>query len=231
MKLSIIIPCYNEEKTVKELISKVIAIPYENKEIIVVDDGSIDDSVQEIKQLEGKISKLICLPINQGKGAALHIGFNAATGDILIPQDADLELDPNDIVKVIEPIVQNKNKAACGSRFLNQKMKGSVLYRLANRILTSYSNLMSKQHLSDINVCYIAFKRELLKALDLKAKKFDFNPEIIGRLSNLGIKITEVPISYYPRSRKDGKKIKFGDGFRALRAIFKYRNKSKKPLV
>ena len=162
---------------------------------------------------------------NRGKGAALRTGFAAATGDVLIPQDADLELDPKDIINVIQPIINNQCDAVVGSRFLNTKMKGYRRNRLANIVLTKFSNFCTKQKITDVNCCYIAFKKKDLKSLDLKENDFAINPELIGKLSNIGAKIGEVPIQYFPRTNAEGKKVKFSDGFKAIKAIWKYRYK------
>ncbi|MCQ2795296.1 MAG: glycosyltransferase family 2 protein [Bacilli bacterium] len=224
-KVSIIIPCYNEKNTIIQLLKKVKDLSI-NKEIIVVDDCSTDGSREILKEKGEKIAdKVIFHEHNQRKGGALHTGFAAATGDILIPQDADLELDPNDIVKVVEPILENKAEVSMGSRFLNTKMKGYKRNQLANIVLTKFSNMCTKQKITDVNCCYIAFKRKYLQQLALKERDFAINPELIGRISTIGLKIVEVPIQYFPRTSEEGKKVKFRDGFKAIRAIWKYRVK------
>ena len=224
-KVSIIIPCYNEKNTIIHLLKKVRELEI-NKEIVVVDDCSTDGS-RELLLKEGRAiaDQLLLHKQNRGKGAALRTGFAAATGDVLIPQDADLELDPKDIINVIQPIINNQCDAVVGSRFLNTKMKGYRRNRLANIVLTKFSNFCTKQKITDVNCCYIAFKKKDLKSLDLKENDFAINPELIGKLSNIGAKIGEVPIQYFPRTNAEGKKVKFSDGFKAIKAIWKYRYK------
>lgn len=225
MKTSIIIPCYNEKETIIQLLKKVKELEI-SKEIIVVDDCSTDGS-RELLLKEGKAiaDKILFHKQNQGKGAALRTGFAAAAGDILIPQDADLELDPKDIINVVQPIISNQCDAAIGSRFLNTKMKGYRRNQLANVVLTKFSNFCTKQKITDVNCCYIAFKKKDLESLNLKENGFAINPELIGRLSNIGAKINEVSIQYFPRTNAEGKKVRFIDGFKAIKAIWKYRYK------
>ena len=223
-KLSIIIPCYNERDNIKTIVEAVLASPVDNKEIIVVDDCSTDGCREVLKNdIKPLVSAVIYHEINQGKGAALRTGFKHATGDVVIVQDADLEYDPNEYPSVINPILEGEAEVVYGSRFLNKKRKGYLANRLANRGLTAFSNLFTHQRLTDIETCYKAFKREIIQSIDLKESRFGFEPEITAKVSKMGIKIKEVPISYYPRSTEEGKKIGFKDGIRALYAICKYR--------
>lgn len=222
--LSIVIPCYNEQNTILSLVKKVLESPISNKEIIVVEDCSTDDTRRILEeQVRPLVSKIIYHEKNAGKGAALRTGFQAATGDIVIIQDADLEYDPMEYPIVIAPIVDGKAEVVYGSRFLAKKRKGYLANRLANRGLTAFSNLFTGQHLTDMETCYKAFKREVIQSMNLKENRFGFEPEVTARISAKKIRITEVPISYYPRTNDEGKKIGFKDGLRALYVIWNYR--------
>lgn len=222
--LSIVIPCYNEEGNIKTLVNKVLEAPIKNKEIIIVDDCSKDGTrnilENEIKPL---VSKILYHEVNQGKGAALRTGFQAATGDAVIIQDADLEYDPNDYSKVVTPIFEGNAKVVYGSRFLHQKRKGYLANRIANWVLTAFSNLFTHQKITDMETCYKAFRRDIIQSIDIAENRFGFEPEITAKISKKKIRIYEVPISYYPRSSSEGKKIGFKDGLRALYVIWRYR--------
>lgn len=221
--LSVVIPCYNEKNNIHNIVDKVLNAPVNNKEIIIVDDKSTDGTAEVLdRDIAPLVSKIIHHEINQGKGGALRTGFKHATGDIVIIQDADLEYDPEEYPKVVEPILRGEAEVVYGSRFLRQKRKGYLANRLANRGLTAFSNLFTHQRLTDMETCYKAFKREIIQSVDIKENRFGFEPEITSRVSKLGIKIKEVPISYYPRSNEEGKKIGFKDGLRALYVICKY---------
>lgn len=222
-KLSIIIPCYNEKDNIMEILEKVKNAPIANKEIIVVDDKSTDGSTEVIKEkVAPLVDKVIYHEVNTGKGGALRTGFMAATGDVVIIQDADMEYDPNEYPLVVNPIFEGKAEVVYGSRFMNQKAKGYLLNRLANKGLTFLSNIMTRQKLTDMETCYKAFRRDIIQSIDIQEKRFGFEPEITAKLSKRGIKIQEVPISYYPRSNAEGKKIGFSDGVRALYCIWHY---------
>lgn len=222
-KLSIVIPCYNENESLLEILKKVKESPVENKEIIIVDDLSTDGTRELLKNsVEAMVDKVIYHEKNTGKGGALRDGFMAATGDIVIIQDADLEYDPNEYPQVIAPIVNGEAEVVYGSRFLNQKAKGYFLNRLANKGLTVLSNMRTKQHLTDMETCYKAFTREVIQSITIEEERFGFEPEITAKISKKGITIKEVPISYYPRSNEEGKKIGWSDGFRALHCIWHY---------
>lgn len=222
-QLSIIIPCFNEEANIRAIVDAVLASPVDNKEIIIVDDCSTDDTrkvlEEEVKPL---VSRIIYHDHNQGKGAALRTGFMHATGDVVIVQDADLEYDPNEYPKVVGPIFEGQAEVVYGSRFLNRKRKGYLANRLANRGLTALSNLFTHQRLTDVETCYKAFKREIIQSVEIEEDRFGFEPEITSKISKMGIKIKEVPISYYPRSTEEGKKIGFRDGLRAIYVICRY---------
>lgn len=223
-KLSIIIPCYNEENNIEAIVEKVLQSPIENKEIIIVDDYSTDSTRKVLKdKIEPLVSKVIFQEKNGGKGAALRTGFQAATGDVVIIQDADLEYDPMEYPKVVGPVFEGKARVVYGSRFLNQRRKGYFANRMANRVLTIFSNFFTHQRLTDMETCYKAFKREIIQSIDLEENRFGFEPEVTAKISKKRIRIHEVPISYYPRTNKEGKKIGFKDGLRALYVIWKYR--------
>lgn len=221
--LSIVIPCYNERENIIKILDKIDQSPVPNKEIIVVDDMSTDGTRDILEEkVKQRVSKLIYREENGGKGAALRTGFMHATGDIVIIQDADLEYDPMEYPKVIQPIVEGKAKVVYGSRFLNAKAKGYLTNRLANKFLTFLSNLFTHQKLTDMETCYKAFRSEIIKKIDIEEKRFGFEPEITAKISDMRIRIKEVPISYYPRTNQEGKKIGFKDGLRAIYCILKY---------
>lgn len=222
--LSVVIPCYNEKDNILLIVKKVLDIPVDKVEIIVVDDCSTDGTRDVLReQVAPLVSKIVYHEKNTGKGGALRTGFQSATGDIIIIQDADQEYDPQEIPKVIQPILDGKTSVCYGSRFLNQKRKGYLANRLANKFLTWFSNIMTGQKLTDMETCYKAFKKEIIQSVDIKEKRFGFEPEITGKVSQMGHKIMEVPISYNPRTNEEGKKIGFSDGLRALYCIWKYR--------
>lgn len=221
--LSIIIPCYNERENIIKILDKVDESPIPNKEIIVVDDMSTDGTREILEsQVRHRVSQLIYHEQNGGKGAALKTGFAHATGDVVIIQDADLEYDPIEYPQVIQPIVEGKARVVYGSRFLNTKAKGYLANRMANKFLTFLSNLFTHQRLTDMETCYKAFRRDVIQKVDIQEKRFGFEPEITAKISDMRIKIHEVPISYYPRTSQEGKKIGFKDGLRAIYCIIKY---------
>jgi glycosyltransferase involved in cell wall biosynthesis len=227
VKLSIIIPCYNEINSIDKIIDLVNGINYSNKEIIVVDDYSTDGSREELKNkisLQGKVHKIIYHDLNQGKGAAIRTGIMNSTGDIVIIQDADLEYDPNEYSKLIKPIVEDKADVVFGSRFLGTG-EHRVLYfwhRIGNGFLTLLSNMFTNLNLTDMEVCYKAFKKEIIQKINIEENRFGFEPEITAKISKLNCRIYEVGISYYGRTYKEGKKIGWKDGFRAIYCILKY---------
>jgi len=219
--LSIVIPCYNEQGSILEIVEKVRRSPVKNKEIIIVDDMSTDGT-REILENEVKplVSMIIYHDINQGKGKALQTGFQHATGDIVIVQDADLEYDPDEYPLVVEPILNNECVVCYGSRFINNnEKKGYKANRLANVFLTKLSNRFTHQHLTDMETCYKAFRREVIQSVNLEESRFGFEPEITAKLAAMNIQIKEVPVSYCPRTTKEGKKIGIRDGIRAIYCI------------
>ncbi len=223
-KLSIVIPCYNEEQNIESLVRRVLDSPIENKEIIVVEDCSTDDTRRILEEkIKPLVSKIVYHEKNMGKGAALRTGFSEATGDVVIIQDADHEYDPNEYPRIVNPIFNGEYQVVYGSRFLNRKRKGYLANRMANRFLTGLSNMFTHQKLTDMETCYKAFKREIIQSVDLVENRFGFEPEITSKISKMKIKIHEVPISYNPRTNEEGKKIGFKDGLRAIYVIWKYR--------
>ncbi len=229
MLLSIIIPVYNEKKTLKALVEKVQSLDLSSlnldKELVVVDDCSQDGTLDVAQGLadEGKI-RLIRHQKNQGKGAALQTGFQNARGDILLIQDADLEYDPEEYPKLLKPILDGKADVVYGSRFMGGEPH-RVLYfwhYLGNKFLTLLSNITTNLNLTDMETCYKVFRSEVLKAISLKEKRFGFEPEITAKVARSGCRIYEVGISYTGRTYKEGKKINWKDGLRALWCIFKY---------
>ncbi|MBQ7274682.1 MAG: glycosyltransferase family 2 protein [Clostridiales bacterium] len=223
--LSVVIPCYNEAGSIHEIVDKVLAAPIENKEIIVVDDKSTDGTSDILdRDIAPLVSKVIHHEVNTGKGGALRTGFQHATGDLVIIQDADLEYDPNEYPLVVNPILNGECDVCYGSRFLNQAAKGYKANQMANKFLTRLTNVLLHLHLTDVETCYKCFKREIIQSVDIKENRFGFENEITGKLVNMGgVRIKEVPISYYPRTNEEGKKIGFKDGVRAILCIFKYR--------
>ena len=225
IKLSIVIPCFNEKDNIKTIVAKVLESPIENKEIIVVDDKSTDGTSDILdEEIAPMVSKIIHHQDNQGKGGALRTGFAHATGDVVIIQDADLEYNPEEYPAVILPIVNGECEVCYGSRFLNQKAKGYKANQMANKFLTRLSNLFTHLKLTDMETCYKAFRREIIQSVDIKENRFGFEPEITAKVAKMGVKIKEVPISYNPRTNEEGKKIGFKDGLRAIYCIWKYRN-------
>ena len=223
-KLTVVIPCYNEKNSIHTIVNKVLAAPIENKEIIIVDDKSTDGTNEILdREIAPLVSRIIHHEVNRGKGGALRTGFAHATGDVVIIQDADLEYDPNEYPLVVTPVVRGECDVCYGSRFLHQAAKGYKANQLANKGLTAMSNFFTRLHLTDMETCYKCFKREVIQAVDIKENRFGFEPEITAKIARMGVRVKEVPISYYPRTNEEGKKIGFKDGLRAIYCIWKYR--------
>lgn len=228
MKLSIVIPVYNEEKTVEHVVDVVRSVALEiEKEIILIDDCSADGTRAVLERIAAAHPQIKTAfhDVNKGKGAALHTGFAESTGDLVIIQDADLEYDPNEYPVLLEPILKGHADVVYGSRFAGGGAHRVHLYwhYLGNKFLTTFSNMMTNLNLTDMEVCYKVFKRDMLQSLDLKEERFGFEVEITAKLARARCRIYEVPISYYGRGYDEGKKITWRDGFRALYCIIKYR--------
>jgi glycosyltransferase involved in cell wall biosynthesis len=225
MRLSVVIPCYNERDTIAAILDAVRAAPWPAMEIIVVDDCS-GDGTRELLQgeLAGHYDRLILHPVNQGKGAAIRSGFAVASGDVVLVQDADLEYDPQEYPKLLAPIVADKADVVFGSRFMGGEPH-RVLYfwhRIANGLLTVMSNAFTNLNLTDMETCYKVFRREVIAQIRIEENRFGFEPEITAKVARLGCRIYEVGISYYGRTYAEGKKIGWKDGVRALWCIVKY---------
>lgn len=225
MKLSIVIPCYNEKHTIRSIIDAVRASPIDSKEIIIVDDCSKDGTRDVLaSEIAPLVDTILYHEVNQGKGAALRTGIAAATGDIVIIQDADLEYDPQEYPILIDPIVRGRADVVFGSRFAGGGPHRVVYFwhMIGNQFLTLMSNMFTNINLTDMETCYKVFKREVIQKITIEENRFGFEPEITAKVAKLGVRIFEVGISYYGRTYAEGKKIGWKDGFRALYAILKY---------
>jgi glycosyltransferase involved in cell wall biosynthesis len=231
MKLSVVIPCYNERNTIEQIVAAVRSAPVPSLEIIVVDDFSTDGTSELLRQkVSSMVERIIYHQTNQGKGAALRSGFRAATGDIVIIQDADLEYDPMDYAKLIDPIMSRSADVVFGSRFMGAQAH-RVLYfwhMIGNKFLTLLSNMFTNLNLTDMEAGYKAFRREVIQSIEIEEDRFGFEPEITAKVARRGLVIYEVGISYYGRTYAEGKKAGWRDGLWAVYAILKY-NLSSRP--
>ncbi|HEY7090552.1 MAG TPA: glycosyltransferase family 2 protein [Tepidisphaeraceae bacterium] len=232
-KLSVVIPVYNEFKTIHELIGLVVNAPLPDgmaKEIICVNDCSTDGTKEKLDELPqvfpGAEFKIFHKPVNQGKGAALRDGFKSATGDIVLVQDADLEYDPSDYIKLLQPIVDDKADVVYGSRFIGEPHRVLYYYHtLGNKFLTSFSNAFTNLNLTDMEVCYKVFRKSVLDQITLRCNRFGFEPEVTAKIAKIRprLRIYEVGVAYYGRSYEEGKKITWKDGIKAVLTIIRFR--------
>jgi len=225
MKLSVVMPVYNERGTLRQVVERVLAVPLD-LELVCVDDGSSDGSAAILAELQAQDSRVhvFVQPQNEGKGAALRRGFQEASGDFVIIQDADLEYDPADYKTLLEPLIQGKADVVYGSRFLGGAPH-RVLYfwhSVGNRLLTLLANCLTNVNLTDMETCYKAFRREVIQAIPIEEQRFGFEPEITVKVTKRRLRIYEVGISYWGRTYEEGKKIGWKDGMRAVWCLLKY---------
>ena len=224
MKLSVIVPVFNEELTIKKVIKLIESSPVDLKEIIIIDDCSTDSTREILSEINSSLVRILYNKINKGKGYSLKRGFSEARGEICIVQDADLEYDPHEFPKLIQPILENKADVVYGSRFQGSGPHRVVYFwhRVGNGFLTLMNNFFTDLNLSDMETCYKAFKRNIIQSIKIEENRFGFEPEITAKISKMNLRIYEVGISYYGRTYAEGKKISWRDGFRALYCILKY---------
>lgn len=228
MKLSVVVPVFNEKATIESVLRRVLASDAGiEKEVIVIDDGSSDGTRDVLARLDGDLKgvRVLMHDVNRGKGAALRTGFGAATGDVVIVQDADLEYDPREYRAILEPIVDGSADVVYGSRFIGGGPHRVLYYWhfLGNRLITTFSNMMTNLNLTDVEVCYKAFRREVLRGMVLVENRFGFEIEITAKVARGNWRVYEVPVSYHGRRYEEGKKITWRDGFAAFWCILKYK--------
>jgi glycosyltransferase involved in cell wall biosynthesis len=224
MRLSVIIPVYNEETTVAEIVEKVRALEIE-KEVLVINDGSTDGTREALRPYDSGVPgvQVVHSPVNLGKGASVRMGFALARGAIVAVQDADLELDPREFLRLIQPIEEGRVEVVYGSRFRNGGKKGKLAFYAANRALSALTNVLYGSRLTDIETCYKVLRRDVLAGLRLRASRFEIEPELTAQILKRGYRIEEVPIAYNPRSRNEGKKISWRDGVSAVTTLISQR--------
>lgn len=225
--LSVVIPCYNEKNTIEMIVDKVREVPIETLEIIVIDNVSTDGTRDILKErIAPKVSKIIYNETNVGKSGSVRKGIAAATADMVVIQDADMEYNPvADFPRLVQPIMDDRADVVYGSRFANKgHSKGKIVNYLGNRLFTWYSNLWTGFHLTDMETCYKVFRREIIQGITLVENGFGFEPEVTGKIAATGCRVTEIPIEYHPRTAEEGKKVRFTDGIHTLKCIYRYRN-------
>lgn len=225
MKLSVVIPCYNEKNTIEKIVDLVRGVEGIDKEVVIVDDASTDGSTDILKGIEKKYPdiKMVFKEVNKGKGDTLKVGFQHTSGDYVIIQDADLEYDPQDYKKLLRALEEEKVDVIYGSRFSGSYEKMSTLHYFGNKFLTLITNLLFGVMLTDMETCYKLMPGDFVRKLNIKSAKFEFEPEITAKILKAGLKIKEVPISYKGRAFSEGKKITWRDGFKAIYSLVKFR--------
>ena len=225
MKISVVIPVYNELATLEKLVARVMQAGFDLHEVILVDDDSTDGTRELLeKEFQGPVFKKFFHAANAGKGAALRTGIAHATGEIVAIQDADLDYDPAELPRLFKPIIDNRADAVFGSRFMGGEPHRVVFYwhMLGNKFLTMLSNMFTNINLTDMECCYKVFRREVIQQVKIEENRFGFEPEVTAKVAKMGVRIFEVGVSYYGRTYAEGKKINWRDGFRAIYAILKY---------
>lgn len=222
MKVSILIPCFNERASIEELLRRVRTLPLE-KEIIVIDDGSTDGTGELLRSISREGERVLSHKLNRGKGSAIRTGLAHATGDVIVIQDADLEYDPHDIKRMLEVLERTESPVVYGSRVLSRAAHSSTTFYLGGRLLSMLTNILYGSSITDEPTCYKMFRREVLEGIRLECRGFEFCPEVTAKVLRLGYPITEIPISYTPRSWREGKKISAWDGAEAIWYLLKYR--------
>ncbi len=225
ISISVVIPCYNEVATIEQVIDAVLSAPVAEREVILVDDGSTDGSAELIRtKLESRVDRVIFHDRNQGKGAALRSGFAVVSGDVVLVQDADLEYDPRDYAKLLAPIVEGRADVVFGSRFAGGESHRVFFFwhSVVNHMLTLLSNMLTDLNLTDMEVCYKVFRREVLQQIVIEEDRFGFEPEITAKVARMKCRIYEVGVSYAGRTYSEGKKVGWRDGLRAMWCILKY---------